>query len=55
MENLGLRLAAVVVAINLVGTAFGFWYYVFHPLPLSDPLITWQLCGTPPGLWLVVP
>ncbi|SFS44406.1 DUF1405 domain-containing protein [Halostagnicola kamekurae] len=27
LEDLGLRLAWVVVAINLLGTAFGFWYY----------------------------
>ncbi|WP_284014523.1 DUF1405 domain-containing protein [Halobaculum litoreum] len=55
MENFGLRVAALVVAVNLVGTAFGFWYYGFHPLPLSDPLITWQLGGTPPSMWIFVP
>ena len=27
VEDLGLRFAWLVVAINLVGTAFGFWYY----------------------------
>ncbi|WP_459888951.1 DUF1405 domain-containing protein [Halostagnicola bangensis] len=27
LEDLGLRLAWVVVAINLLGTVFGFWYY----------------------------
>ncbi|ELZ22058.1 DUF1405 domain-containing protein [Natrinema limicola] len=27
LEDLGLRFAWLVVAINLVGTAFGFWYY----------------------------
>ncbi|GAA0192676.1 DUF1405 domain-containing protein [Halobaculum roseum] len=55
VENVGLRIAWVVVAINLVGTAFGFWYYGVHPLPLSDPLITWQLAGTPPSMWVFVP
>ena len=55
VENLGLRLAALVAAINLVGTAFGFWYYGVPPLPLSDPLITLQLAGTPPSMWVFVP
>ncbi len=32
LENVGLNLVWTVVAINLVGTAFGFWYYGFHPL-----------------------
>jgi len=27
LESLGLRLVWLVVAINLAGTAFGFWYY----------------------------
>ncbi|MFA9417045.1 DUF1405 domain-containing protein [Natrinema sp. HArc-T2] len=27
LEDLGLRFAWLIVAINLVGTAFGFWYY----------------------------
>jgi uncharacterized membrane protein YpjA len=30
VENLGLSLAWPVVAINLLGTAFGFWYYRFQ-------------------------
>jgi uncharacterized membrane protein YpjA len=55
LENLGLRLAWVVVAINLLGTAFGFWYYGFHPLPLSDPLITWQFAAEPVVMWPFVP
>jgi len=55
VERLGLRLAAPIVVVNLVGTAFGFWYYGLHPLPLSDPLITWQLGGTPPSMWVFVP
>jgi uncharacterized membrane protein YpjA len=30
LENIGLRLAWLVVAVNLAGTAFGFWYYRFQ-------------------------
>ncbi|WP_144904048.1 DUF1405 domain-containing protein [Halobellus captivus] len=55
LENVGLRFAWVVVAINLLGTAFGFWYYGFHPLPLSDPLITWQFAAEPVSMWPFVP
>jgi len=55
LENLGLRIAWVVVAINLLGTAFGFWYYGFHPLPLSDPLVTWQFAAEPVAMWPFVP
>ncbi len=55
LENLGLRLAVPVAIINLVGTAFGFWYYGFHPLPPSDPLFTWQFAGEPVTMWLLVP
>jgi uncharacterized membrane protein YpjA len=55
IENAGLRLAWLVVAINLVGTAFGFWYYGFHPLPLSDPLIVDQFALEPVEMWLLVP
>ena len=55
LENVGLRLAWVVVAINLLGTAFGFWYYGFHPLPVSDPLITWQFAAEPVVMWPFVP
>ncbi len=55
VESLGLRLAWPVVAVNLLGTAFGFWYYGFHPLPLSDPLVVWQFAGEPPAMWPFVP
>jgi len=30
LEDLGLRLAWLIVLVNLVGTAFGFWYYRFQ-------------------------
>ncbi|WP_253737243.1 DUF1405 domain-containing protein [Halohasta salina] len=43
LETLGLRLVWLVVAVNLAGTAFGFWYY----LP--------QFSQTPPEMWLFVP
>ena len=43
IEDLGLRLVWLVVAINLAGTAFGFWYY--RP----------QLSTTPPEMSLFVP
>lgn len=55
LENFGLSLAVPVAVINLIGTAFGFWYYGFHPLPLSDPLIVWQFGSEPPIMWPFVP
>ncbi|WP_138797843.1 DUF1405 domain-containing protein [Halostella sp. PRR32] len=55
LEDLGLRYAWVVVAVNLLGTVFGFWYYGFHPLPLSDPLITGQFAIEPLSMWPLVP
>ncbi|OIB57420.1 hypothetical protein BBD46_02410 [Natrialba sp. SSL1] len=46
IENLGLRLAWLVVAVNLVGTVFGFWFYTFE---------TGQLLETPTVMWPFVP
>ena len=43
LETLGLRLVWLVVAVNLAGTAFGFWYY----FP--------QFSRTPAEMWLFVP
>ncbi|MFB6153618.1 MAG: DUF1405 domain-containing protein [Halodesulfurarchaeum sp.] len=43
LEDLGLRLAWLIAGVNLVGTAFGFWYYRF------------QLAATPVLAWPVVP
>jgi uncharacterized membrane protein YpjA len=43
LENFGLRLGWLVVAINLVGTAFGFWFYSF------------QFSITPVAAWPLVP
>ncbi|MFB6094115.1 MAG: DUF1405 domain-containing protein [Halanaeroarchaeum sp.] len=43
LEDLALRLAWPIAAVNLFGTAFGFWYYRF------------QLAATPPLAWPLVP
>ncbi len=43
VENLGLRLAWLIVAVNLAGTAFGFWYYRH------------QFAATPTVMWPFVP
>jgi uncharacterized membrane protein YpjA len=53
LEDVALRWAWVIVAVNLVGTAFGFWYYGFHPL--SDPMIVDQFALEPVVAWPVVP
>jgi uncharacterized membrane protein YpjA len=55
LEDVGLRLAWPIAIINLLGTAFGFWYYGFHPWPPSDPLITGQFARTPAVMWAFVP
>lgn len=43
LEEFGLRLAWVVVLVNLAGTAFGFYYYAF------------QFTATDPVMWPLVP
>lgn len=43
IEDLGLRLAWAIVAVNLAGTAFGFWYYRL------------QFAETPVVMWPFVP
>jgi len=55
VEDVGLRLAWPIVAINLVGTLFGFWYYGFTPLPASSPTITGQFALEPVVMWPLVP
>ena len=55
VEDFGLQAVWLVVLTNLVGTAFGFWYYGFHPVPLSDPLITGQFASEPAAFWPLVP
>lgn len=42
LENLGLHLAWPIAAVNLLGTAFGFWYYRFQfqlAAPIAWPLV----------------
>jgi uncharacterized membrane protein YpjA len=46
VENLGLSLAWAVVATNLLGTAFGFWYYRFQFA--AEPLAVWPLVPDSP-------
>ncbi|MFC6835031.1 DUF1405 domain-containing protein [Halomarina ordinaria] len=46
VEDLGLRLAWLVVAINLVGTAFGFWYY--GPQFSLTPAVMWPFVPDSP-------
>jgi uncharacterized membrane protein YpjA len=43
LEDLGLRLAWLIAGVNLVGTAFGFWYYRI------------QFAATPAVAWPLVP
>lgn len=38
LEDLGLRLVWLVVAVNLAGTAFGFWFYGFQ-FTITDPVM----------------
>jgi uncharacterized membrane protein YpjA len=55
VEDVGLRLAWPIVAVNLLGTLFGFWYYGVTPLPTDTPLITRQLALEPVVMWPLVP
>ncbi|MFD1632954.1 DUF1405 domain-containing protein [Haloplanus ruber] len=52
VENLGLSLAPAVVATNIVGTAFGFWYYRFQFA--AEPLATWPLVPDSPVATLFI-
>ncbi|MFB6097104.1 MAG: DUF1405 domain-containing protein [Haloferacaceae archaeon] len=52
LENLGLNLAVVVAAINLAGTAFGFWYY--RGQFGFEPLAMWPLVPDSPLATLFV-
>ncbi|MFB6353848.1 MAG: DUF1405 domain-containing protein [Halobacteriales archaeon] len=53
LEDLGLRLALPIALVNLVGTAFGFWYYGLHPF--STPVVADQLAHEPLLMWPLVP
>jgi uncharacterized membrane protein YpjA len=52
IEDLGLRLGWLVVAINLAGTAFGFWYYRFQ-FGL-EPALAWPFVPDSPVATLFI-
>ena len=52
VENLGLSLAWAVVGVNLVGTAFGFWYYRFQFA--AEPVAMWPLVPDSPVATLFI-
>ena len=52
LENLGLHLAVVVAAVNLVGTAFGFWYYRFQFG--IEPAVMWPFVPDSPVATLFI-
>lgn len=52
LEDLALRFAWVIVAINLVGTAFGFWYYRVQ-LEVT-PMVAWPLVPDSPVATLFI-
>jgi uncharacterized membrane protein YpjA len=55
LETVALRLAWPVVAVNLVGTLFGFWYYAGRPLEAAPPLVEGQLGAAPLAAWPLIP
>ncbi|MFB6184175.1 MAG: DUF1405 domain-containing protein [Haloarculaceae archaeon] len=52
LEDLGLRLAWPIVAVNLAGTAFGFWYY--RAQFAMTPLIAWPVVPDSPMATLFI-
>jgi uncharacterized membrane protein YpjA len=52
VENLGLNLVPLVVALNLGGTAFGFWYYRFQFA--VEPVVAWPVVPDSPVATLFV-
>jgi uncharacterized membrane protein YpjA len=52
LEDLALRYAWLIVAINLAGTAFGFWYYRFQLA--QTPLMMWPFVPDSPAATLFV-
>jgi uncharacterized membrane protein YpjA len=52
LENLALRFAWVIVAVNLAGTAFGFWYYRFQLA--ATQLLAWPLVPDSPMATLFI-
>ncbi len=55
LENLGLRLAWPIVVVNLLGTAFGFWFYAGRPFEAQPPLIEGQLGAAPLAAYPLIP
>jgi uncharacterized membrane protein YpjA len=52
VENLGLNLVPLVVLTNLVGTAFGFWYYGFQFS--LEPVVMWPFVPDSPVATLFI-
>ncbi|MFW5918071.1 MAG: DUF1405 domain-containing protein [Haloferacaceae archaeon] len=52
LENVGLRLAPLVVVTNLLGTAFGFWYYRYQFG--NEPVIAWPVVPDSPMATLFI-
>jgi len=52
LEGLALRFAWVIVAINIAGTAFGFWYYRVQFV--ETPLLAWALVPDSPVATLFI-
>ena len=52
LEDFGLRFAWIIVAVNLAGTAFGFWYY--RAQFAVEPLVAWPLVPDSPVATLFI-
>ena len=52
IETAALRYAWVIVAINLAGTAFGFWYYI--PQFRLEPILAWPVVPDSPTATLFI-
>jgi len=52
LEDIAFRFVWVIVAINLLGTAFGFWYYRFQFREL--PVEMWPFIPDSPGATLLI-
>ena len=52
LEDLALRLAWLLAAVNLAGTAFGFWYYRFQFA--ATPVVAWPLVPDSPVATLFI-
>jgi uncharacterized membrane protein YpjA len=52
IETVALQYAWVIVAINLAGTAFGFWYYI--PQFRLEPVVAWPIVPDSPTATLFI-